>query len=92
MMKKYFLDIKFGRDTKIDIDKAPDVTTEELEKVLVELRKIFEKAEHNFKFRMVDQRYVSDFCNFLNIELRNVGIVVRIEQIAQFEICVAFMA
>lgn len=89
MMKKYVLDVKLGRDTDINIDHAPDVTDEEFEKVLVELRKL---DFSQFKFRPVNQFYVADFVKYLTKELNNIGTVIRCEQIEQFRLVFAFMA
>lgn len=91
-MKKYVLDIRFGAEAKIDIDHAPDVTTEEFEKVLDELRKIMDTILPEFRFRAVDRLYVADISGRLVKELNNIGKVVRAEQIEEFRVCFAFMA
>ena len=88
-MKKYTLFIKFGKSAEINIDHAPDVTDEEFEKVLVELRKLNFDA---FKFRPVDQTYVKDACDYIANELNNIGKVVYAQQISEFESAFAFMA
>lgn len=88
-MKKYTLFVKFGKSTEISIDHAPDVTDEEFEKVLIELRKLnFDQ----FKFRAVDQTYVKDACNYIAKELNNIGKVIHAQQIGEFESAFAFMA
>lgn len=91
-MKKYILDIHFGAKAKIDIDHAPDVTNEEFEKVLDELRKIMDTILPEYKFRAVDRLYVADISERLVKELNNIGKVVRAEQIEEFRVCFAFMA
>ena len=91
-MKKYILDIRFGAKAKIDIDHAPDVTNEEFEKVLDELRKIMDTILPEYKFRAVDRFYIADISERLVKELNNIGKVVRVEQIEEFRVCFAFMA
>lgn len=91
-MKKYTLDIKFGMNTNIDIDHEESVTDEEFEGLLKSLRPIFEKLTNDTKFCVVDQKLINNFMHKLMVELNNIGKVIYFEQIAQFEVCVAFMA
>lgn len=91
-MKKYTLDIKFGENTNIDIDHEASVTDEEFEGLLKSLRPIFEKLTNDTKFCVVDQKLIGNFMHKLMIELNNIGKVIYSEQIAQFEVCMAFMA
>lgn len=91
-MKKYTLDIKFGTNVNIDIDHEESVTDEEFEGLLKSLRPIFEKLTNDTKFCVVDQKLIGNFIHKLIIELNNIGEVIYFEQIAQFEVCMAFMA
>lgn len=91
-MKKYTLYIKFGENTNIDIDHEASVTDEEFEGLLKSLRPIFEKLTNDTKFCIVDQKLIGNFMHKLMIELNNIGEVIYFEQIAQFEVCMAFMA
>ena len=93
-MKKYVLDIKLGKNTKIDIDHAPDVTEEEFMKVVDGVKKFMDSDDFvkKFKFRAVDRLYKMDFERFLVGELNNIGKVIRHEWIEEFRLCIAFMA
>lgn len=91
-MKKYTLDIKFGMNTNIDIDHEKNVTDEEFEGLLKSLRPIFEKLTNDTKFCVVDQKLINNFMHKLMVELNHIGKVIYFEQIAQFEVCIAFMA
>ena len=91
-MKKYTLDIKFGENTNINIDHEASVTDEEFEGLLKSLRPIFEKLTNDTKFCIIDQKLIGNFMYKLMIELNNIGKVIYFEQIAQFEVCMAFMA
>lgn len=91
-MKKYTLDIKFGMNTNIDIDHEESVTDEEFEGLLKSLRPVFEKLTNDTKFCVVDQKLINNFMHKLMVELNHIGKVIYFEQIAQFEVCIAFMA
>lgn len=91
-MKKYTLDIKFGKTVNIDIDHEASVTEEEFESLLKSLRPIFEKLTNDTRFCLVDQKLIDNYMHKLRFELDNIGKVIYYEQIAQFEVCVAFMA
>ena len=91
-MKKYTLYIKFGQNVNIDIDHEESVTDEEFEGLLKSLRPIFEKLTNDTKFCVVDQKLIGNYMHKLMIELNHIGEVVYFEQIAQFEVCMAFMA
>ena len=75
-MKKYVIDIQLGKNTKIDIDHAPNVTKAELEKVLAEIRTFMN----------------GDFESFLLKELNCIGKVIHCEWIESNRLCIAFMA
>lgn len=92
MMKKYVLDIRCGKDTNIDIDKAENVTTEEFEKVLDGLRNIMNTFLPKFKFRPIDELYMKEFEDGMTKALNNIGKVIYVERMEEFRICFAFMA
>lgn len=92
-MKKYVIDIQLGKNTKIDIDHAPNVTKAELEKVLAEIRTFMNgDFEKRFKFRMIGMFYKKDFESFLLKELNCIGKVIHCEWIESNRLCIAFMA
>lgn len=92
-MKKYVIDIHLGKNTKIDIDHAPDVTKEEFEKVLSEIKSFMDDDfTKKFKFRMIDRFYRQDFEKLFIKELNRIGKVIHNEWIEKFRLCIAFMA
>lgn len=85
--RRFILDIKIAAETNIDIDCSPDTTTEELQSVLNELRKLdFTK----FKFKIVNNYYAEELAKYITDEVKKFGIIEKADFIKDKELMIAF--
>ena len=87
---RYVLSVKVGRDIKCEIDHGPGISDEEFEQVLVELRKILGSLEHNFKFKLINDKLIADITCFIVDGINKFGKVVDHQRASETEVLFAF--
>ena len=88
-MKKYTLHIKFGKDSRIDVDREKSVTDEEFQIFISAVQVLADKFFTNNNGRVVDKFFSNDFINYFCTEFNKLGKVEKYDFLSDIEVLLA---